>query len=146
MSQNSTSRFWMAVVSVLLMVGILVGLGIVAFAARNPDAPQKAATASGPAVITLTASWCGTCRELLPVIQRVAQAQSNMKFVMLDVDQGTSPNEARQYGVTVSGGDLPEVYAFRNGKTTLIFTGRNYRFGQTAKAESQLKQALNEHP
>ncbi len=94
-----------------------------------------------PTLVVLTANWCGTCREVLPIVQRVAPS-GGANVVILDVDSDTTAKEAAQYGISVEGSDVPQVYLSNKGKTTMLFNGKNYKFGQTAQVESKLRQGL----
>jgi len=107
-----------------------------------PKASDK--PSSGSIVVVLTASWCGTCRELIPVFKNVVNdyASSGLKLVVLDVDDYSNHSLASSYGINLDGSDLPQVYLSRHGNTVLLFNGDNYQFGQTKQAESQIRKRL----
>lgn len=127
---------------IALFIAMLLGISLWAplqptvAVARNSESNQAT-------VVVLTASWCGTCREIIPVVQRVANSASQpLQVVILDVDDNSSPNRARQYGITITGSDVPQVYLFNEGKTTLLFSGENYKFGKSQEAERQIRQQI----
>lgn len=120
----------------LAMVALVPVIWSTAMAARS---------AGQPSIIVLTASWCGTCREITPAVSRVAGSSGGLQVVTLDVDDNGTPGKASQYGVTVAGSDLPQVYLSNNGKTVLLFSGKNYKFGQSKQAEDQIRQQLQTH-
>ncbi len=88
----------------LLIAGVvLAGLaGRAVFAARSE-------AVKGPVIVVLDASWCAVCREINPVVANLASSQG-VQLVRLDVDSANAPVQAGQYGITVNGGDMPQVY------------------------------------
>ena len=49
------------------------------------------------ALIVFSATWCGPCKMLTPVIEELADSRKDMKIIKLDVDE--SPNVAGFYEV-----------------------------------------------
>ncbi|MBW6438376.1 TlpA family protein disulfide reductase [Actinoplanes hulinensis] len=62
----------------------------------------------GPAVINLWASWCGPCREELPVIQGLAD-RADGRFTVLGVDVGDDRAAAADFATT-RGVNFPTLY------------------------------------
>lgn len=69
-------------------------------------------------LVDFTASWCGPCRALAPIIDQVADELDAEAVVgKLDVDE--SPLTAGKYGVR----GVPTVMVFKNGEKVTEHTG-----------------------
>jgi thiol-disulfide isomerase/thioredoxin len=62
----------------------------------------------GPAVINLWASWCGPCRDELPVIQRLAD-RADGRLTVLGVDTGDSRGNGASFA-TAAGVTMPTLF------------------------------------
>jgi len=117
------------------------GLGLLSMLLIGPCFAAKPVANNGTLVV-LTANWCATCREIIPAVQRAATSLGDLPVVTLDVDNGGTPEQANQYGVSISGSDIPEVYFVKGGKTTMVFNGRGYRFGHADQVQNQIQQEV----
>jgi putative thioredoxin len=68
-------------------------------------------------VVDLWASWCGPCRVLGPILERVVGESSGVELVKVDVD--ANPRTAATFRVQ----SIPAVYALRDRKVVDSFVG-----------------------
>ena len=66
---------------------------------------------SGVALVDFWAPWCGPCRMVAPVIEKLSEEfKGKVKFCRLNVDE--NPKTATQYRVM----SIPTLIFFKNGK------------------------------
>lgn len=71
-----------------------------------------------PVVVDLWAEWCGPCKVLGPIIEKVV-AETNGEVVLAKVDTETNPQLAAMFQVQ----SIPAVHAVRNGRVINSFVG-----------------------
>lgn len=62
-------------------------------------------------IIDLFATWCGPCKMLAPIFERVAEANAD-KAVFAKVDTDEVPEMAERFGVQT----VPTIIAIKNGE------------------------------
>ncbi|WP_199433481.1 thioredoxin [Qaidamihabitans albus] len=82
-------------------------------------------------VVDLWAEWCGPCKQLSPVLEKLAQ-EGNGAWVLAKVDVDANPRISQVFGVQ----SIPTVVAIAGGQPVDAFSG--------AQPEPQLRQWLNQ--
>jgi thioredoxin 1 len=82
---------------------------VVMFDEKNFE--QEVLKASGPVLVDFTATWCGPCKMLAPIVEQLAREfAGKLKVGKVDIDQ--APGIAAKYGVR----SVPTVMVFENGQ------------------------------
>jgi putative thioredoxin len=80
-----------------------------------------------PVIVDLWATWCGPCKQLSPVLERLAEAAGGA-WVLAKVDVDANPRIAQLFGVQ----SIPTVIAIAGGQPIDAFAG--------ARPEPQVRQ------
>jgi putative thioredoxin len=79
-----------------------------------------------PVIVDFWAPWCGPCKQLTPILEKVVRAaKGKVRLVKVNIDE--NPEIAQQLRIKT----IPTVYAFLGGQPVTGFTG--------AQPESQVK-------
>jgi thioredoxin 1 len=72
-----------------------------------------------PVLVDFHATWCGPCKQLAPVIEKVASKFSNrLKVIKVDIDKNASAAQAYQVK------SVPTMILFKQGK--VVWRGSGY--------------------
>jgi len=71
-----------------------------------------------PVVVDMWATWCGPCRTLTPILEKVADERSGA-FLLAKLDTDANPMVAQAFGVQ----SIPTVIAFKDGEAVTGFVG-----------------------
>ncbi|XP_059310195.1 thioredoxin H2-like [Lycium ferocissimum] len=72
--------------------------------------PQDSTALPNIIVIDFTASWCGPCRHMEPIINDFAAKYTDVEFIKIDVDE--LADVAQEYGVQA----MPTFVLIKQGK------------------------------
>lgn len=88
------------------------------------------ASKSVPVIVDFWAPWCGPCKQLMPILEKVV-TEAGGKVLMVKVDIDTNQQLAQQMRIQ----SVPAVFAFANGQPVDGFMG--------ALPESELRSFVN---
>lgn len=79
---------------------------------------QEVLASGVPVLVDFTATWCGPCKALAPIVDQLAEElEGKVKVGKLDVDE--SPATAGKYGVR----GVPTVMVFKGGERAAQHVG-----------------------
>lgn len=67
-------------------------------------------TAKGKVLVDFFATWCGPCKMLAPIVEKVASEHEDINVLKIDVDE--VPDVAAKYGIR----SIPTLILFEDGK------------------------------
>ena len=83
----------------------------------NENFESEVLKSEKPVLVDFVATWCGPCKELMPIVDEIAKENTNIKVVKADVDENMEL--ARQYKVF----SVPTLIAFKDGQVLKQMVG-----------------------
>ena len=77
---------------------------------KEEEFEEKVLKSDKKVLVDFYADWCGPCKLLAPVIDKLAEEVDDVSFVKINVDN--AENVARSYGVM----SIPALFVFENGE------------------------------
>ncbi|WP_136088870.1 thioredoxin [Auritidibacter ignavus] len=84
----------------------------------DADFQEKVLENDKPVLVDFWAEWCGPCRMLTPVLEKMAEEHAD-KITVAKLNVDDNPQVASQYGIT----SIPAVMAFKNGEKVATSIG-----------------------
>jgi thioredoxin 1 len=77
----------------------------------DDEFPALIANSTHPVLVDFTATWCGPCKAIAPILDQIADANlGKLTIVKMDIDE--NPNTPNQFGVQ----SIPTLLLFQDGK------------------------------
>lgn len=80
---------------------------------------QEVLNSEKPVLVDFWAPWCGPCRMVVPLVEKIARENTDIKVVKVNVDE--EQELAMQYQVM----SIPTLMVFKNGKITNQALGKD---------------------
>jgi thioredoxin 1 len=74
---------------------------------------NEVATSDKPVLVDFGATWCGPCKVLAPIVEKLADEYAG-KFKVCKVDIDEAPTVTAKFGIR----GVPTVLVFKNGEKT----------------------------
>ena len=71
-----------------------------------------------PVVVDMWAAWCGPCRTLTPILEKVADERGGA-FLLAKLDTDANPNASANFAIRA----IPTLIVFRGGREVARETG-----------------------
>ena len=89
----------------------MAGHNVITLSDANFD--QEVTKSDSPVLVDFTATWCGPCKQLAPIVEKLAE-ETVGKYKVAKVDIDACPGIARKFGIK----SVPTVMVFKGGEKT----------------------------
>lgn len=86
---------------------------------KNLDEFKSAIAFEGLTVVDFYATWCGPCKMISPVLEKLSDKYTQAQFLKVDVDEAS--DIAQEYAVAA----MPTFIFFKNGEKVETIVGAN---------------------
>ncbi len=84
---------------------------------KKEDFQKEVLESDVPVLVDFYATWCGPCKMLSPVIDKISEENTDIKICKIDVDEESEL--ASEFGVM----SIPTLIAFKDGEEIKRVTG-----------------------
>ena len=77
---------------------------------NNSNFEEEVLKSDKPVLVDFFATWCGPCRMLSPLVEQLAEENTDIKVGKIDVDQ--EDEIVQKYGIEA----MPTLLVFKNGE------------------------------
>ena len=98
----------------------MAGKNVHDFTADNFDA--EVLKSDLPVLVDFTATWCGPCKALAPIVEKLAEEGAG-KYRVVKIDMDEAPQTVRKYGIRAA----PTVIVFKGGEKRAQHVGLTNR-------------------
>jgi thioredoxin 1 len=77
----------------------------------DADFDQEVLKSSEPVLVDFTATWCGPCKMLAPIVEKIADETAG-KYKVGKLDIYDAPSITQRYGIR----GVPTILVFKNGE------------------------------
>ena len=78
---------------------------------------EEVLKSEGTVLVDFYADWCGPCKMMSPIIDKIAEENANIKVGKINVDE--NPDLAERYNVM----SIPTIMVFKAGEQVKTFVG-----------------------
>ncbi len=78
---------------------------------------EKVIKSTKPVLVDFFATWCGPCKMMSPILDKISEERSDVAIYKVDVDE--NPDLAAEYGVM----SIPTLVYFKAGKVESVNVG-----------------------
>jgi thioredoxin 1 len=98
----------------------------------NDEATEQEFLNDDKAIVLFTATWCGPCKAIKPLYQKLSNVNSDVKFYVVDVDE--REEITKKFNIR----SMPTFITLKNGKVINTCIGANIKLVENLVNELSL--------